>query len=277
MSTPSNELIIVDTTVADYQTLIAGIDLNTPIIFLHPDQNGLGEIEMLGQILSNYHDLDAIHLVTEGRNGALLLRDESLNSGDMNAANSYISGISSALKTGGDLMLYGCSVAGGDSGQTFVNDLHTLLGDSVDIAASIDKTGPTALGGDWDLEWQSGTIETVLPFSLAGMQDISHCLGCTGTDGAYDTFTATIIGTDGTTQWAHWAGYHWIGDVALTVNGEASPRGIGQEIGIDSNSALTIRYIAECNAPVGPTVSSATYNASRCLSKFNVIFRTEAN
>ncbi|MEY2699528.1 MAG: hypothetical protein RIQ52_283, partial [Pseudomonadota bacterium] len=176
-ATGRREVVIVDGTVADWQTLVAGISPATPMLVLHPDSHGLGEIEVLSSFLSQYSNLDAIHLVTEGRNGALLFGNEALWQGDLAAASPYVQNISNALKPGGDLMLYGCSVAGG-AGQQFVSQLGEMLG-HVDVAASTDRTGPTALGGDWDLEYHTGNIETVLPFTLAGMQDISHCLGCT--------------------------------------------------------------------------------------------------
>ena len=57
-----------------------------------------------------------------------------------------------------DLMLYGCSVASAASGQAFVNDLALLTG--LDVAASVDATGHNALGGDWDLEYATGQIES---------------------------------------------------------------------------------------------------------------------
>jgi len=177
-SAQRHEVVVVDATVVDWQTLVAGISPDTPLIVLHPDGNGMGEIEMLASFLSKHQNLDAIHLVTEGRTGALQLGNEVLYEGDLQAASPYLAEIGAALKPGGDLMLYGCSVAAGDTGHQFIDDLSHALGD-VDVAASTDKTGPTALGGDWDLEYQTGAIETVLPFTLAGMQDISHCLGCT--------------------------------------------------------------------------------------------------
>ena len=35
-----------------------------------------------------------------------------------------------------------------------------------DVEASVDLTGAAVLGGDWDLEYQQGRIETSLPFSI---------------------------------------------------------------------------------------------------------------
>jgi outer membrane biosynthesis protein TonB len=182
MSTPESlfltqaprEVVVVDWTVQDYKTLIQGIDPNTPVIVLQPGESGLSG---LAKALEQYGGLDAIHLVTHGWGGALQLGGQIVTSDTLAAQSADVQAIADALKAGGDLMLYGCSVASGEAGQDFVNDLTQLLGD-VDVSASTDKTGPTHLGGDWDLEYSTGIIETVLPFTLAGMQDISHCLGC---------------------------------------------------------------------------------------------------
>ena len=66
----------------------------------------------------------------------------------------------SALNDEADILLYGCNVAAGAAGQAFVTQLHQLTG--ADIAASTDLTGTAALGGDWQLEYTQGQIETEL-------------------------------------------------------------------------------------------------------------------
>jgi autotransporter-associated beta strand protein len=169
-----HQVVVVDWTVADYQTLIAGMDPSIPVIVLQPGHSGLNG---LAEALSGYQNLDAVHLVTEGRGGAIQLGLHWIDDAAINADPADVQAIGNALKPGGDLMLYGCSLAYGDAGHKFIDDLSKMLGD-VDVSASTDRTGPTQLGGDWDLEYSTGAIETVLPFTLAGMQDISHCLGC---------------------------------------------------------------------------------------------------
>ena len=39
------------------------------------------------------------------------------------------------------------------------------------MAASVDDTGHADLGGDWDLEYASGTIEAGIPFSVQLQQN----------------------------------------------------------------------------------------------------------
>ncbi|MBK7003064.1 MAG: DUF4347 domain-containing protein [Rhodoferax sp.] len=234
------QVIVVDWTVADYQTLIAGMDPRIPVIVLQPGQSGL---DGLAKALAGYKNLDAIHLVTEGHGGAIQLGAHWIDDAAIKADPADVAAIGAALKPGGDLLLYGCSVAYGEAGQTFINDLSAQLG-HVDVVASTDKTGPTRLGGDWDLEYSTGNVETVLPFTLAGMQDISHCLGCvvSGT---------TILGPDGSTLWAHYyaPGAYWRADHALTSTG--TPMSPGDTIGAanSADGASIMAIIDECSAP----------------------------
>ena len=54
-------------------------------------------------------------------------------------------------------MLYGCNIASDPSGTSFVDEISRLT--SADVAASDDITGNLSNGGDWELEYESGTIE----------------------------------------------------------------------------------------------------------------------
>ena len=75
-----------------------------------------------------------------------------------------------SLSTTGDISLFGCNVASGVTGQSFVNQLHQSTG--ADIAASDDLTG---VGGDWTLEVQAGkAITSVLGKELVCMQGDSN-------------------------------------------------------------------------------------------------------
>jgi len=65
----------------------------------------------------------------------------------------------------------GCDVGAGLQGRQFVNQLAVLTG--ADVAASDDKTGTSALGGDWVLEVNRGPIEanSFSSISYAGLLD----------------------------------------------------------------------------------------------------------
>ncbi len=168
------EVIVIDPAVGDWKTLTAGLSPDIPVILLPEGGNGLSA---LAEALSGYGQLDALHLVSHGGAGRLNLGDLRLTSANLGEQGAALAKIASHLTTDSDLLLYGCSVAHGESGQAFVNALSASL-NGADIAASTNRTGPLALGGDWNLEYAVGQIETVLPFTVQGMQGIDECLGC---------------------------------------------------------------------------------------------------
>ncbi|MGK7912708.1 MAG: Ig-like domain-containing protein, partial [Synechococcus sp.] len=83
-----------------------------------------------------------------------------------------------ALSENADILFYGCNVAAGQKGATFLNQIGELTG--ADIAASTDLTGSSKLGGDWQLEYASGEIETSSPFADAIRQNYGYVLQSSG-------------------------------------------------------------------------------------------------
>ncbi|MCP3873608.1 MAG: DUF4347 domain-containing protein [Desulfobacteraceae bacterium] len=154
------EIIIIDSDVENYQQLIQGISPDARVIVLASSKDGLGQIN---DILSNFENLDAIHIVSHGDSGSLLLGNTPLNLQNLDENASQVETWGQSLSEEGDIMLYGCDVAKGEEGQLFVNRLSELT--DADVAASTDPTGHENLGGDWDLESQTGNIETAIAFS----------------------------------------------------------------------------------------------------------------
>lgn len=168
----ATEVIFIDSGVTDWKILTAGLNPSIPVILLPAGSNGL---EALASALADYGTLKALHLVSHGSAGQLQLGNLQLNSANLGQQSAALSSIASHLSADSDVLLYGCSVAQGDGGHSFVNALSAAL-NGADIAASTNRTGPLALDGDWDLEYTVGEIDAVLPFSVRGMQDI-HALG----------------------------------------------------------------------------------------------------
>ena len=52
--------VVVDSTVVDWRTLIAGMDPTIPVIVLTPNANGTGELAQLASALSNFHIVENI-------------------------------------------------------------------------------------------------------------------------------------------------------------------------------------------------------------------------
>ena len=172
------EVIVIDAGIADWKTLVAGLNPDIAVILLPAGGNALAALALA---LEDYGQLDALHLVTHGSPGQLHLGQLRLNSGNLPEQHEVLAEIASHLGPHADLLLYGCSVADGVAGKVFVNALSVAL-DGVNVAASVDVTGALSLGGDWDLEYWAGQIDTVLPFAA---EDIVEYNAATMGDDSY--------------------------------------------------------------------------------------------
>ncbi|NOY66189.1 MAG: DUF4347 domain-containing protein, partial [Gammaproteobacteria bacterium] len=156
----NTEIVFVDSRVKDADVLLAGVDPNAEIIYLSADSDGIAQIEAALEGRSN---IGAIHILSHGDNGMLLLGNSVVNNDSLASYSTQLASIGSSLSTSGDILLYGCEVAGGESGQRFINRLAELT--QADIAASTDTTGSAAENGDWILEAQTGKIDKNIAFS----------------------------------------------------------------------------------------------------------------
>ncbi|MFM7427617.1 MAG: DUF4347 domain-containing protein [Elainella sp.] len=159
-STPSSSvysskaIAFVDCSLSDYTTLISGLNPGTEVHLLNSAQD---EIAQIDRVLANSRNLDAVIFLGHGESGGLLLGDELLTAQNLAGYADDLRGWSQALAPGTDLLFYGCNVAAGEAGQTLLRQIHQLTG--ADVAASDDLTGG-ALGGDWELEAQIGSIDS---------------------------------------------------------------------------------------------------------------------
>src|SRR5712691_9627068 len=156
-----HELVIVDAGVEHESQLLHALrNLNDPnrqieIVVLSPNKDG---IDQISQVLATHHDLDAVHVLSHGTDGALKLGATWLHSENLGTYAGEIAQWHHALSSDADLLLYGCDLAKSENGRTLLDALHTLTG--ADIAASTDDTGDSLLGGNWNLEYDLGTVTT---------------------------------------------------------------------------------------------------------------------
>jgi Ca2+-binding RTX toxin-like protein len=169
-------LVVVDSTVADYQSLVNSTPSEAAILILDPNQDG---IEQITQVLAKAENIESLHILSHGSVGALQLGSANLNWQTLNRYASQLRAWAKAL-SGAEILLYGCEVAAGAIGQWFVRQLKSLTG--AEIAASTNLTGNSDLGGDWTLEFATGHIHTPLAFSGAAMASYSHVLATLVTD-----------------------------------------------------------------------------------------------
>jgi hypothetical protein len=153
-----HEVVFVDSNVPNQQNLVEQIKLSesvTEVVEINASQNGLQQIS---SYLSGKTNLDAIHVLSHGQQGKLILGSVSIGTNEINSNLDYLATIGRSLTQDGDLLLYGCNISEGYIGQDFVNRLAEVTG--ADVAASDDATGNILAAGDWDLEQVAGPVET---------------------------------------------------------------------------------------------------------------------
>ena len=157
-SQEKHEIAFVDGSVHNISGILAGIGSSVEIVILDTTRDGVGQI---AEALRGRTNVDAIHIVSHGSDGRLNLGNAVLDAQSIGAQHAAdLTVIRDVLSTDADILIYGCNVASGDSGQDFVSALATATG--ADIAASNDDTGTATRGGDWDLETRLGLIESGL-------------------------------------------------------------------------------------------------------------------
>ena len=166
------ELVFVDSSVPDVDQLLAdlrterGDDRGLEVITLDSTRNGIAQITAA---LTNYSDIDAIHIVSHGTDGQVALGSEWLSADNFDQYREVIAGWSNSMSDQADILFYGCDLAASDSGRELLQSIAEVTGS--DVAGSDDLTGHAALAADWNLEYVVGVVETDLAFSVDVQQN----------------------------------------------------------------------------------------------------------
>lgn len=186
------ELLIVQGGVADVDRLLAQLarggrgPTRFDVFVLDPSRDG---VEQVSAILARYRrELDAVHFVTHGSSGEMQIGSTLLNHAQLRQSTAAVAAWGDALKADGDILLYGCDVAAGGLGRSFVDELRKLTG--ADLAASVDATGSVALGGNLALEYLLGGVETPTSFAAGDALPGLLSLMPTGTEFRLNATTA---------------------------------------------------------------------------------------
>ncbi|MGH3805798.1 MAG: DUF4347 domain-containing protein, partial [Pseudonocardiaceae bacterium] len=158
--TSGSEVVFVDTTVENYAELLTGISPFAEVIILDSGRDG---IQQISAALAGRENLQAVHILSHGTDGAVRLGNLWLQDSNLDQYADAIAGWATALSADADLLIYGCNLVSSEVGRSFVTALSGLTG--ADVAASENATGHASLGGDWDLEFKTGTIEAQIAIS----------------------------------------------------------------------------------------------------------------
>lgn len=148
---PRREVAFVDVTVSDYQALVDGVGEGVEVYLV-------SSMDDINSILKNETNIDAIHILSHGNTGEISVGNDVLNQNTLSNFDEVLQSMKSSLNENGDILLYGCNVASDGSGQEFIDLLSSET--QADVAASNDVTGNSNVNGDWDLEIETGSIET---------------------------------------------------------------------------------------------------------------------
>ncbi len=195
----SHEIVFINENVENYEQLIAGLqndDIRAyEVLILDADRDG---IEQISEVLAERSDLTAVHIITHGTDGQINLGNIWLNKTHLQQSFDSVSTWGKALTGDGDILFYGCNITADSAGQNLLNDIAQLTG--ADVAASDDLTGNAKRGGDWDLEFSKGEIETPVAFSAGIQQHWSGVLAkftVNTTDDSVDVAPGDGVALDG--------------------------------------------------------------------------------
>ncbi|MCH1918533.1 DUF4347 domain-containing protein [Shewanella sp. A3A] len=281
-----NELVIIDAAVPDKHLLYKNIRPGVDVVEIDANSNGLSQLK---QILSRYHDLAAVHLVSHASDGVILLGNQRIDKAALEQDLSLFNKLNGAIRQGGDLLFYGCDLAASSKGEEL---LALIKGNThIDIAASNNKTGSDLQGGDWTLEITQGKIDAKIPFSQKALADFSGVLttynpasfcsnpscqaaSVTSTDG-YLTVTASSSTVKVYTS----GSYQQISDAyAVGPNGSLTFSAAGGKTSFQlTGLTLTDYNFSRCDASVtgyftggSTTTPTETVNGSVSPQSFNV-------
>ncbi|SED50664.1 protein of unknown function [Pseudomonas migulae] len=163
VAVPGQSVVFVDSRVKDASSLLNGVAPGTQVVQLDATKDGLQQI---ADYLDTHQGISSVQIIAHGNAGDLWLGNSYLSADNVAARSAVLAEIGKDMNVGGDIMIYGCYTAEGERGLSFVDSLAQLTGR--DVAASSNRTG---VGGDWDLEIATGSIESANVLSKMAMSD----------------------------------------------------------------------------------------------------------
>jgi hypothetical protein len=175
------ELIVLDDRVQNQAQLLADIQgqsalgRRTEILHVSSTEDGTAAItQAIGKITQSGNKVSAIHIVSHGSDGEFVIGNKVINEASLRLHPEQIGAWSLGLADGADLLIYGCDFASTTRGQLLAQSLAAVTG--ADVAGNSAKTGSKALGGDWSLDVNIGTIESNIIVSEGAQSSWQHLL-----------------------------------------------------------------------------------------------------
>ncbi len=183
----TGNLVFIDSSL-DETSQLAEFSRDSEVVLLHSD---LDAITQITEALASRTHIAAIHIVSHGSVGKLHLAGETIDAASVESRSDEIAKWAFALAPNADILLYGCEVGLGSSGEALMQTIAKITG--ADVAASIDMTGIKELGGNWKLEKAIGDIEAGIAFEATILARYQHLLPISATENllSLDSFSAS--------------------------------------------------------------------------------------
>ncbi|WP_083471388.1 Ig-like domain-containing protein [Pseudomonas nunensis] len=165
---PGQSVVFVDSRIKDTDSLLNGVAPGTEVVTLDASKDGLQQI---AAYLDTHQGVSSVQIIAHGYSGDLWLGNSYLSADNVAARSDVLAQIGKDMNVGGDILIYACNTGEGERGVSFVDSLAQLTGR--DIAASTNRTG---VGGDWNLEITTGSIESRSVLSDASMAGYQYSL-----------------------------------------------------------------------------------------------------
>ncbi len=165
---PGQSVVFVDSRIKDTDSLLKGVAPGTEVVTLDATKDGLQQI---AAYLDTHQGVSSVQIIAHGSAGDLWLGNSYLSADNVAARSDVLAQIGKDMNVGGDILIYACNTGAGERGVSFVDSLAQLTGR--DIAASTNRTG---VGGDWNLEIATGSIESRSVLSSASMAGYQYSL-----------------------------------------------------------------------------------------------------
>ncbi|WP_413432493.1 DUF4347 domain-containing protein [Crateriforma spongiae] len=174
------DLVLIDSSVELTPAIADAVPAGADLILISDREDGLSQITT---ILRDHQGLRSLHLISHAGDGSLRIGSEVITEKVISDRSDEIASWSDSFAHGGDLVLYGCDLAAGQRGDSFLRQLASLT--SLDVAASTNRTGgelpprDPSIAQDWNLEWQLGHVETIGLLDRDSLRNHQQHLGIT--------------------------------------------------------------------------------------------------
>ncbi len=151
------ELVFIDDAVEDLRELAAALPADAQVVWIRAGEDPLVRMT---EAVSAHPQVRSVHLLSHGAAGRLRMGNQIIDLQRLEDRADLLRRWAPSLTPDADVLIYGCRVAAEPAGRAFVAKFAELT--TADVAASDDLTGDAAQGGDWELELQTGKIDSSL-------------------------------------------------------------------------------------------------------------------